>query len=217
MKKAISLILAMLTLCSLVVFPAGAAGTEGKQRNCGFCGRLLTGSDITYVKANCTTAAHYVSYCPDCRVSFKFAYEEDTNPALGHIEAVEVSEVSCTNDGYERRYCTRCNGTLSWKTTAKAYGHDYVQLERDPSWAKSECRYKKQCTRCGDVIQGTYASGHADSDKDKKCDRCNFDYVKECGHFCHKDGFLGFIYKIARIFWNIFNTNTHCECGAYHL
>ena len=37
-----------------------------------------------------------------------------------------------------------------------------------------------------------------------------------CGHICHKDGFMGFLWKIIRFFCNLFKINPLCECGAAH-
>ncbi|MCM1365338.1 MAG: leucine-rich repeat domain-containing protein [Faecalibacterium sp.] len=37
-----------------------------------------------------------------------------------------------------------------------------------------------------------------------------------CSHICHKTGFLGFVYKLIRIFWKLFRTNQICACGAMH-
>ncbi|MCM1544469.1 MAG: hypothetical protein NC110_04135, partial [Ruminococcus sp.] len=37
-----------------------------------------------------------------------------------------------------------------------------------------------------------------------------------CSHICHKDGFMGLIYKIMRLFWKIFGTNKTCVCGVDH-
>lgn len=40
--------------------------------------------------------------------------------------------------------------------------------------------------------------------------------TSHCNCLCHKTGFLGFIYKIVRIFWKIFKINKTCACGAQH-
>ncbi|MCM1365502.1 MAG: leucine-rich repeat domain-containing protein [Faecalibacterium sp.] len=38
----------------------------------------------------------------------------------------------------------------------------------------------------------------------------------ECTHICHKGGFVGFIYKIVRLFWKLFGINKTCACGIEH-
>lgn len=55
---------------------------------------------------------------------------------------------------------------------------------------------------------GTTGDMDVDYETDKSTSHCN------C--ICHKTGFLGFIYKIVRIFWKIFKTNKTCTCGAQH-
>ena len=40
--------------------------------------------------------------------------------------------------------------------------------------------------------------------------------IHDCGHICHKAGFMGFVYKIALGFWKLFKTNKTCECGMNH-
>lgn len=37
-----------------------------------------------------------------------------------------------------------------------------------------------------------------------------------CTCLCHKTGFVGFIYKIVRLFWKLFKINKTCSCGAVH-
>lgn len=37
-----------------------------------------------------------------------------------------------------------------------------------------------------------------------------------CDCDCHKDGFMGFLYRIKRIFWMIFRINRVCDCGGTH-
>lgn len=40
------------------------------------------------------------------------------------------------------------------------------------------------------------------------------DYV--CGHMCHKDGILGFLWDIINFFSKLFGLNPICECGEVH-
>ena len=212
MKKIVSLALALLVLMSTVVLTASASTIKDGKSNCPSCGKYYP---VTYVEPSCTKAAHYRIFCTDCRKNYEFKFDE-TKPALGHDEAVEVVKATCMERGYDRHYCKRFGETFYRENVVEPYGHDYVQYERDPSWAKDECRYKKICKRCGYDGSMIYPGGHAHINEDNKCVRCNFDFETECGHFCHKDGFLGFIYKIARVFLAIFKTNEYCECGKLH-
>ncbi len=209
MKKVINLLLAVLMLISVVPMAASAASTEVKQRNCGFCGKLLTG---TYVEASCTKGAHYRTYCTDCRTSFDFEFDK-TKPALGHIEAVETVEVSCTNRGHERHYCSRCGENFYWTNIVEPLGHNYVYFERDSSLEKDVCLQERYCTRCNAEDHTHNLNGHSSPNSDNKCNICNFDFEKDCGHLCHKGGFW---YKFCLFFWKLFKTNKVCSCGMYH-
>ncbi|MBQ3085755.1 MAG: hypothetical protein IJC45_00315 [Clostridia bacterium] len=42
------------------------------------------------------------------------------------------------------------------------------------------------------------------------------DATKSCDCMCHKDGILGFFYKIIGFFWKIFKINPVCQCGVAH-
>lgn len=59
---------------------------------------------------------------------------------------------------------------------------------------------------------------HTDKDNNGVCEVCGktFDPSKTCSHICHKDGFLGLIWKIINFFNRIFKTNPTCSCGAAH-
>lgn len=39
---------------------------------------------------------------------------------------------------------------------------------------------------------------------------------ESCSHMCHKDGFIGFIWKIVNFFQKLFGINPVCECGERH-
>lgn len=70
----------------------------------------------------------------------------------------------------------------------------------------------------------SYAVEHVDDNNDGECDRCgrkisepaSSDPSSTCSHLCHKTGFMGFIYKIIRIFWKLFRIHQTCECGVKH-
>lgn len=76
------------------------------------------------------------------------------------------------------------------------------------------------CGTCGYSYEGDFVgmTDHKDSDGDLYCDDCGKDIsaVQNCGHLCHKDGFLGFIWKIVRFFIKLFGTNSVCSCGRAH-
>lgn len=42
------------------------------------------------------------------------------------------------------------------------------------------------------------------------------DPSENCTHMCHKDGFIGFLWKVLRFFMRIFGIAPYCKCGALH-
>ncbi len=83
-----------------------------------------------------------------------------------------------------------------------------------------------ECAICGEIIKTEQIEmiSHKDSDGDYLCDFCDKDLAPEeeegnannCSHICHKTGFMGIIWMIARIFMMLFGINPVCECGAAH-
>ena len=74
---------------------------------------------------------------------------------------------------------------------------------------------------CGyNYVDIIYATGHKDDDGDYKCDYdCGYEFDKpseECTCNCHKSGFMGFVWKIFKLFYKLFKTNPVCACGAAH-
>lgn len=77
--------------------------------------------------------------------------------------------------------------------------NDDGTLEKVPSYVKDGYIY----------FEASHFSPYAIIDGSVKIDDV-------CDCMCHKTGFMGFIYKIMRIFWKIFKTNKTCDCGAIH-
>ncbi len=62
---------------------------------------------------------------------------------------------------------------------------------------------------------------HTDADGDFLCDYgCGHEFEKpadtDCDHLCHKDGILGFFWKIISFFQRLFGIEQYCDCGALH-
>ena len=71
----------------------------------------------------------------------------------------------------------------------------------------------------------TSCAEHTDNDNDGICDNCNAEVVPDtpdkptddtCDHLCHKDGILGFLWKIISFFYRLFNIQQYCDCGELH-
>lgn len=58
---------------------------------------------------------------------------------------------------------------------------------------------------------------HLDNNNNGICDVCETDLTLSCTHLCHStNGFMQFIWKIARFIYRIFGMNQYCECGMAH-
>ena len=82
------------------------------------------------------------------------------------------------------------------------------------SVSKPSCSAPAVCSICGKTIPAT---GHADNNGDGKCDKCGAVTGTVCNHICHSEnGFLKFIWNIAKFFCRLFGINRYCDCGAAH-
>ena len=80
---------------------------------------------------------------------------------------------------------------------------------------KRDCAYGCGTSETKDIS----ATGHKDGNPyDGYCDICGAetDAVENCSCNCHKDGFMGFIWKIMIFFQKLFKTNHRCACGIAH-
>jgi len=57
---------------------------------------------------------------------------------------------------------------------------------------------------------------YGDIEVDYVCIEFEFTATEPCGHMCHRDGFMGFIWSIINFFCRIFGANPVCECGTAH-
>ena len=102
-RKALSIFLAALMLCSAFTFGVSAE-----------CQHEYEG---VYVSADCVNAGYTMYACYLCGDSY--ADYSDGTPALGHNYGswTPVDEASCTIEGHEKRDCMRC-GASEIKTTS---------------------------------------------------------------------------------------------------
>lgn len=89
-----------------------------------------------------------------------------------------------------------------------------VPCDHKQSVNKPTCTSSAVCSICGKTIPAT---GHNDNNGDGKCDKCGAVTGTVCNHICHSDnGFLKFIWNIAKFFCWLFGIKQYCECGAAH-
>jgi hypothetical protein len=67
-----------------------------------------------------------------------------------------------------------------------------------------------------ETVKAANPETHADVADDIAAIEAEIVKAENCGHACHKDGFLGFLWKIANFFSKLFKLNPVCECGAAH-
>ena len=135
-----------------------------------------------------------------------------------------ISAATCTSAEIREYTCVEC-----FEKVRLPYGEiePHVWIEQNAEVATCEKDGHNEyyrCVRClteyGKVVYP--ATGHHDGDGNGKCDRCNAAFYEgeggqgTCSCMCHKTGFMGFIYKIARFFWKLFKTNPSCACGNAH-
>ena len=209
---------------------------------CDACGEYfgeVPGHDIVIDEAKaptCTetglTEGSHCSRCDDMTVA------QEEIPALNHKDTlikVDAKASTCTEAGHEAyEYCTACDYTTYKEIPAS---HDIIIDEAvAPKCGKTGLTVGQHCSRCDamTIIQEIVpALAHKDSDGDYQCDYgCGHEFEKPvepdqpdtpdeptddtCDHLCHKDGILGFFWKIVRFFIKLFKTNPVCECGAAH-
>ncbi|MGN0486078.1 MAG: DUF6273 domain-containing protein [Acutalibacteraceae bacterium] len=197
-----------------------------EKYRCSVCGNSYktilpaTGHDLEVIDeqpATCSEKGYRNSKCKNCDYTLEEelaatghrAYEDDRYPA------------SCTQGGIVLYKCEFCD--FSYTELFPAYGHTpVIDGAVAPTCSKTGLTQGSHCFTCGEVLVKRETipatNDHKDENDDGYCDSCNkvLDETKTCDCICHKDGFAGFIYKIVRAFWKLFNLNQTCECGAQH-
>ena len=96
-------------------------------------------------------------------------------------------------------------------------GHNYESVITAPT-CTTEGYTTHTCTSCGDVYTDAETGITEHIYENNICIHCG--EVKEinCSHACHKNGFIGFIWKIFNFIFRIFGIESErfCDCGADH-
>ena len=175
---------------------------------------------IPAIPATCTETG--LTEGKKCSVCGEVLVAQTATDALGHSFTNYVSNgnATCTADGTKTAKCDRCDVTNTVTDEGSAKGHTIViDKAAAPTCTKTGLTEGQHCSVCGEVLvkqEVIQTADHTDSDHDGKCDTCGKDMTENCTCICHKGGFMGFIYKIIRIFWKLFGTNKTCACGQAH-
>ena len=212
--------------------------TEGKQtRVCGYCEHV---DDQILEKLKHIGG---VATCKDqkiCSLCNEPYGELDSNNHAP-LDAVVENEIpsKCGIKGsYDLvTYCSLCEKELSRdskQTEALEHKKETI-IGKAPTCTETGLTDGVKCSACGETLTVQQTIGklaHNDDNGDYMCDYgCGYEFEKpadptpdvpdkptdsNCGHICHKSGFMGFIWKIVRFFWKLFKINPICSCGAAH-
>ncbi|MGN1418969.1 MAG: Ig domain-containing protein, partial [Acutalibacteraceae bacterium] len=203
--------------------------TEGyTMHTCSVCGYSYIDSKVSalghsftnYISDNnatCTKDGTKTAKCDRCEITNTVT---DNDSMLEHKESEWIidKKSGCTETGSKHTQCTVCGKTIQTQIIPAA-GHKFVEETVAPTCEK-DGSVMRCCTVCGayETVEVLPATGHSDENHDGICDNCglNISISENCTCMCHKTGFMGFIYKIIRIFWKLFKVNKTCACGAVH-
>lgn len=109
-------------------------------------------------------------------------------PALGHNEAIKRVSPTCTEQGYDVHYCTRCGEQLYVDNYVDAHGHNFVD-DFTPPTCIATGHMERYCTHCGIYEIEPYdieATGHSFKKIETVAPTCvtkGFDVIKceNCG------------------------------------
>lgn len=126
----------------------------------------------------------------------------ENTPCDGHIYEEVRTEPTCTETG-SIAYTCYCGETYSEIIAALGHTEEVVN-EKAATATSNGYTGDVVCSVCGELIE------------EGEIIPATGTQSKNCDHMCHKSGFVGFIWKIVQFFWNLFNMNPVCECGAAH-
>ena len=146
-------------------------------KTCSVCqateGEAKGHSYTTVVTAPTCTTKGYTTYTCTCGDTYK----GDEKDALGHTEqTLPAKDATCTETGLtEGKKCTECGTVTVAQTVVVALGHDMIVDKAVAAGCESTGLTEgSHCSRCDHKVAQTVvpALGHADADKNHKCDIC---------------------------------------------
>lgn len=187
------------------------------------------------VKATCQKEGEKTYSCA-CTADFTYSYTVNTHLTDHNYSATYTVDIpaTCTTVGSKSRHCANCDSVTD-VTVVEKTAHNYnIKVSEVTASCTSEGSITMKCA-CGDIEVTPIAKNpdrHSDDNSDGVCDNCgtvlnggtgddgnngnNGGTTAKCDHICHKDGFSGFIWKIMKFVYKIFNLNPTCSCGAAH-
>ena len=152
-----------------------------------------------------------------CSVCDKVTVKQNTIAKLPHTEVtVEGREASCTKTGLtEGKQCTVCKEFTVPQEVIEKLPHAYKVISTEAT-CTADGYTTRTCSKClfSEVTEVRPATGH--NFVNGICTNCNSNNIHDCSHMCHKDGFVGFIWKIVNFLNRLFNLQQYCDCGILH-
>ncbi len=141
-----------------------------------------------------------------CSVCDKILKAQNVLPLAQHKEqTIKGKAPTCTKEGLtDGIKCSVCGEILVEQEALPLKDHTPVRVnEKAPEVGVPGYTGDLVCSVCGKLLEnGEEIEALDPSDV--------------CDHMCHKDGFLGFIWKIVNFFQKLFGISPVCECGAVH-
>lgn len=168
-KRLVSIFLCVIMLATLLQVKEASASCSHSW-----------GAWSTVKSANCTTGGLRKRTCSKCKK------EETENIApLGHNSSgTKSTAATCTEDGYNIKYCTRCSNIMERKLSQKALGHNWGDWKTTKSATCTTGGTKqRKCSRCGKTETANIAKlGHNSSGSKSTAATCTEDgySIKYC-------------------------------------
>ena len=200
--------------------------TDGKK--CSVCGTVTVAQTTIPKKAHTEVVDKAVSATctktgltegKHCSVCNTVILAQTVVPVKNHSYSSwkQTKAPTCTAEGEKQRTCSSC-GKVE-KQAVATVDHAYTTEIIEPACTEKGMTIYT-CSKCAySYVDDISAKGHSDQNADSICDNCGevmFESSEKCGCMCHKSGFMGFIWKIIKIFYKIFGTNKVCNCGINH-
>ena len=200
--------------------------TGEKHTVCSVCGTVSETAAIEKIAhtmtawtvktaATCTAEGVSERSCTECGYAETKPIAKTAHTMTGW--AVKTA-ATCTTEGVSERSCTEC-GYAETKPIAKTEHTSSGWIGISAATCTEDGERCMKCTVCGAVLktETVPAHGHADADKNGKCDNCGESLTSSCKHICHsKNKLAQFFWKMIRLMYKLFKKHEFCDCGVRH-
>ena len=200
--------------------------TGEKHTVCSVCGTVSETAAIEKIAhtmtawtvktaATCTAEGVSERSCTECSYAETKPIAKTAHTMTGW--AVKTA-ATCTAEGVSERSCTEC-GYAETKPIAKTEHTSSGWIGISAATCTEDGERCMKCTVCGAVLktETVPAHGHADADKNGKCDNCGESLTSSCKHICHsKNKLAQFFWKMIRLMYKLFKKHEFCDCGVRH-